>query len=128
MNTIIDLGESESIGISHHGVQVQIVYLRGFIRIVQRLDRDTANILALGIDCVLNGAHDRYGVLIGASDAIVIISDEHGFAFSIRTKYGTWQRRVSADTLRAIDCALDAAVDAALIADHRQRFTSRPAA
>lgn len=128
MNTIITLGTSESLGIAQRGVAVQLVYQLGFIKIVRRIDRETASLLGLGIDCVIEGAHQRYGVALAAGESITVSTDQHGFMLTIATTLGKWERRVKADTLRAIDLSLTAAIEAAFIADYRQRHAQNDAA
>lgn len=120
MNTVITIGTSESVSIAPRGVGVQFIYQLGFLKIVRRLDADAALLLGLGIDGVIAGYHQSYGVALAPGESIRVGTDQHGYLLTIATTIGQWQRRIKADTLRAIDLALTAALEAAHIADQRR--------
>lgn len=120
MNTVITIGTSESVSIAPRGVGVQFVYQLGFIKIVRRLDADAAALLGWGINGVIEDYHDRYSVALAPGESISVGRDQHAYLLTITTTIGQWQRRVKADTLRAIDLALTAALEAAHIAEQRR--------
>lgn len=119
MNTVITIGTSESVSIAPCGVGVQFIYQLGFLKIVRRLDADTAALLSLGIGGILDGWHERYGVNLPGSESISFGMDRHGYLLTIVAGFARWERRIKADTLRAIDLALTAALEAASIAAQR---------